>query len=435
MEDAVIVAVSGEVWIRDTAGNMRMARVGDRIEEGSVLVTGPTGLARLDFGESEEPLVVGADHQLSVPFGQGDGDSPPSGEVLPEERLDLLLKVLEPGASERSDLQPLAGSAAVDGEANEGYGFVRLLRILEKVSPLDFPFDVSPIDEVQPRSGSVDPRDGGLAPDERIDDDFSRSGSDENQAALAPTVLLDEDGLPRGTAGGPGDAPGTDVVAGGVLGYDEGMREAAVDGALHWLTDGLPVITSQGQALVWSVSDGGLTLSGVDAYGAPLLSVTVTDPLKGEYEARLYQRLDHPDRSTEDDIVLTLGYEVTSRDGDAAQGSLVLIVDDDMPTLIIEGPRGAEEDGSLRGTWVQDGGGDEQSEILVTLSGGDTRYSLDTPIDTGGGLLLVESDNSWTFVPDASAEDGGTPPGFDITITDGDGDTATAQLCADGLRR
>lgn len=81
MEDAVIVAVSGDVWIKDAEGNMTVAEVGDRLEEGSVLVTGPTGVARVDWGKEGELLVVDANQQLSIPFGQGDGSDFPSGRA------------------------------------------------------------------------------------------------------------------------------------------------------------------------------------------------------------------------------------------------------------------------------------------------------------------------------------------------------------------
>ncbi|WP_108449405.1 hypothetical protein [Halomonas sp. BN3-1] len=301
---------------------------------------------------------------------------------------------------------------------------------MEEITPLKYQFGPLPPDEVLPRAGGANSHDGDLQ-DDRLagapDDIPTTPDSDGDPATLTPQGLLDEDGLPKGIAGGPGDAPGTEVVITGCLDYDFGDDGPAASGAFSWTTEGLPILTSQGEMISWTVSDDGLTLSGVDESGEPVLTVTVTDPASGEYEAELHQGLDHSDPTTEDDIVLTLGYEVTDGDGDTAKGSLVLTVDDDMPTVTIEGPEARNEDGSLSGTWVQDGGGDEQAEIVVTLPGDDTKYPLDTPIDTDGGTLVVKPDNTWTFTPDEPGD--GSPakvPGFEITITDGDGDSTTA---------
>ena len=431
MEDAVIVAVSGEVWIRDVEGNVQVAKVGDRLEEGSVLVTGPTGVARLDLGESGAPLVVDANHQLSVPFGQGDGADFPSGEVLGEERLDHLLRALDGNSSENSDLLPQGGSPGGGGEGNEGHEFVRLLRIVEKVTPLKYQFDLLPPDELQPRAGGANTHDGDLEPEAGMDDTPTTPDSDGDPATLAPKSLLDEDGLPKGIAGGPGDAPGTDVVVTGSLGYDFGEDGAAAEGAFSWTTDGLPSVTSQGETVTWTVSDDGLTLSGVDESGEPVLTVTVTDPAKGEYEATLHQGLDHSDPTSEDDIVLTLGYEVTDSDGDSAKGSLVLTVDDDSPVIAatIDGDEDSVTEGtSVQGSWTGGVGADGGS-VLVRVPGIPDGFALGDKITTELGTLVVSPDGTWTF----TAKDGldqTDEPCLEFTLEglDADGDLAQCTI-------
>jgi len=42
----------------------------------------------------------------------------------------------------------------------------------------------------------------------------------------------------------------------------------------------------------------------------------------------------HPTAGTEDDIILNLGYEVTDGDGDTANGTLALTIDDDSPLVL-----------------------------------------------------------------------------------------------------
>ncbi|WP_315900281.1 DUF5801 repeats-in-toxin domain-containing protein [Halomonas sp. DP4Y7-2] len=248
--------------------------------------------------------------------------------------------------------------------------------------------------------------------------------SDGDPATLAPVSTLDEDGLPGGIAGGIEDVAGEAVTATGTLGYDFGDDGAASSGAFSWNTSGLPSVTSGGEAVTWSVSDDGLTLSGTDASGDTVLTAVVTDVATGAYEATLHQGLDHSDDSKEDDINLSLGYTVTDSDGSTADGSLALVIDDDMPVVSITGPDEADPDGGLSGSWTTSGGGDGQGEVVITVPGDTTEYAPGTPIDTGTGTLTVNPDNTWTYTPD-SGDGGGELPGFVISVTDGDGDVVT----------
>ena len=263
------------------------------------------------------------------------------------------------------------------------------------------------------------------------DDTPTTPDSDGDPATLAPKSLLDEDGLPKGIAGGPGDAPGTDVVVTGSLGYDFGEDGAAAEGAFSWTTDGLPSVTSQGETVTWTVSDDGLTLSGVDESGEPVLTVTVTDPAKGEYEATLHQGLDHSDPTSEDDIVLTLGYEVTDSDGDSAKGSLVLTVDDDSPVIAatIDGDEDSVTEGtSVQGSWTGGVGADGGS-VLVRVPGIPDGFALGDKITTELGTLVVSPDGTWTF----TAKDGldqTDEPCLEFTLEglDADGDLAQCTI-------
>ncbi|WP_289105311.1 DUF5801 repeats-in-toxin domain-containing protein [uncultured Halomonas sp.] len=434
MEDAVIVAVSGDVWIKDADGNLTVAEVGDRLEEGCVLVTGPTGMARIDWGKEGELLLVDANQKLSIPFGQGDGSDFQSGEPLEGERLDHLLQALDGGGSNDADIFPQSGSPGGVGDGNEGHEFVRLLRIVEEITPLKYQFGPLPPDEVLPRAGGANSHDGDLQ-DDRLagapDDIPTTPDSDGDPATLTPQGLLDEDGLPKGIAGGPGDAPGTEVVITGCLDYDFGDDGPAASGAFSWTTEGLPVLTSQGETVSWTVSDDGLTLSGVDESGEPVLTVTVTDPANGEYEAELHQGLDHSDPTTEDDIVLTLGYEVTDGDGDTAKGSLVLTVDDDRPVIeatVDDDAASMVEGGTQGGSWSGGVGADE-GNVVIRIPGVTDAFALGEEIATGTGTLVVAPDGTWSFTAKEGLDQSQDPClEFTIEGIDSEGDSARSSI-------
>ena len=434
MEDAVIVAVSGDVWIKDADGNLTVAEVGDRLEEGCVLVTGPTGMARIDWGKEGELLLVDANQKLSIPFGQGDGSDFQSGEPLEGERLDHLLQALDGGGSNDADIFPQSGSPGGVGDGNEGHEFVRLLRIVEEITPLKYQFGPLPPDEVLPRAGGANSHDGDLQ-DDRLagapDDIPTTPDSDGDPATLTPQGLLDEDGLPKGIAGGPGDAPGTEVVITGCLDYDFGDDGPAASGAFSWTTDGLPSVTSQGETVSWTVSDDGLTLSGVDESGEPVLTVTVTDPANGEYEAELHQGLDHSDPTTEDDIVLTLGYEVTDGDGDTAKGSLVLTVDDDRPVIeatVDDDAASMVESGTQGGSWSGGVGADE-GNVVIRIPGVTDAFALGEEIATGTGTLVVAPDGTWSFTAKEGLDQSQDPClEFTIEGIDSEGDSARSSI-------
>ncbi|MBY6233022.1 retention module-containing protein [Halomonas sp. DP4Y7-1] len=422
MEDAVIVAIVGEAWIRDASGNTRHARIGDRLDGDCVLITGAASSATVDTGNGSLPLVLEASQQLSLPTSQGDAENDVFGEPLDEEQLDKLLNALDSSNDSNNDLAPQAGSVGAGGGGNEGHGFVRLLRIVEQVSPLEYAFNGLVGDDISPRAGGANTHDGDT--ENRRDETPPRS--------LGLNVVLDEDGLPGGIAGGPEDVPGIAVFVTGTLGYRFGADGPNASQAFTWTTAGLPSVTSGGEAVTWSVSEDGLTLSGTDASGNAVLTVEVTNVVTGAYEATLRQGLDHSDPAVEDDIDLVLKFTITDGDGDSVSGSLKLTVDDDIPVVSITGPDEADPDGGLSGGWTTSGGGDGQGEVVITVPGDTTEYAPGTPIDTGTGTLTVNPDNTWTYTPD-SGDGGGELPGFVISVTDGDGDVVTGSYTPPGV--
>ncbi|WP_348814268.1 DUF5801 domain-containing protein [Halomonas sp. H10-59] len=260
MEDAVIVAASGGVWIKDAEGNLKVALAGDRLEEGSVLVTGPTGVARIDGGKG----------------------------------------------------------------------------------------------------------------------------------------LLDEHSLPKGIAGGPGDAPGTEVVNTGCndsasanLGFDSGADGAAVQGAFRWDLDGLPELTSRDSPVEFVVSSDGYTVMGNDADGERVLTISLVDAEAGDVVVYLSKDVDHPKGGQESDLSLELGYATTDKDGSTVSGTLEVVINDDTPTITGIDPEGfgAAMAGSSRAAALPLLA--EEDELAWSLgepaSSADSSYA--TAVDVLGNML------------------------------------------------
>jgi T1SS-143 domain-containing protein len=185
---------------------------------------------------------------------------------------------------------------------------------------------------------------------------------------------VDEDGLANGVAGGPNDAAGADTTVTGTLGYSFGADGAAPVGAFTWSTGGLPVLTSGGTALTYSVSSDGLTLTAAKVGGgATVFTVKVTDVATGAYEFKLLLPLDHsapvaPVTSDENNINLNFSYTVKDDDGSTANGSLGISVDDDSPTA-------------------------KDNTISVT-EGGVPPFNLILVVDTSGSMLYEIGGNT-----------------------------------------
>ncbi|WP_237149744.1 DUF5801 repeats-in-toxin domain-containing protein [Metapseudomonas otitidis] len=138
-------------------------------------------------------------------------------------------------------------------------------------------------------------------------------------------TVLDDEGLAGGINGGPGDVAGAHTSTSGSLGYDGGA-----DGVKSVELTGPSSLGSESVTSTWDASTNTLTIS--SARGA-LMTVVLTDPATGAYTVNLLQPLMHPQGGTEDNITLNVGYKVTDGDGDSANGSLAVVINDDSPSV------------------------------------------------------------------------------------------------------
>jgi T1SS-143 domain-containing protein len=95
---------------------------------------------------------------------------------------------------------------------------------------------------------------------------------------------------------------------------------------------GLAGLKSDGEDVVFSLSNDGTVLTAT-ADGDTVFTVSMSDLESGSYDFEQFDNLDHPTADTEDDINLTFNFTVTDSDGDTANSSFTVTVDDDAPVI------------------------------------------------------------------------------------------------------
>jgi hypothetical protein len=153
-----------------------------------------------------------------------------------------------------------------------------------------------------------------------------RFADDGPSTSSNSTVLLDDDALTGGNAGG-GTLGGDDadsVNATGTLGHDYGA-----DGAGTTLLTGASSLPS---GFTSTVTNGGQTLT-IYQGATAVLQVQLTNTSGGAYTVTQLAPIDHPTVGTEDNLEFTVTYQTKDGDGDTANGSLTINVDDDSPVI------------------------------------------------------------------------------------------------------
>jgi hypothetical protein len=122
---------------------------------------------------------------------------------------------------------------------------------------------------------------------------------------------------------------------------------------------------------------------------------------------------------------------ITDSDGSTAPGTLTITFNDDAPTASNEASQNVAEGATVTGMldFVQGADGASVTAINgTTLVFGGDGYSQ--VIDIGVGTIKVKADGTYSFTADASVDNTNGPVAVNATytVTDGDGDTATANI-------
>ncbi|NIC04219.1 retention module-containing protein [Billgrantia bachuensis] len=397
MSIATVLSISGQAWARDASGNLRELRVGDALQEGETVITSNGGDVQLDFGDNLAPTLIEGGEQVVMTQELGvDQPVETSDFAVLDEDVEALLAALDDESIDLLDvLDATAAGAGPGGAADGGHSFVRLVRIAENVDPLAFNFGLNDL-------GGPPEEQGGAFPLAEVEEPQEPQEPQE-PGGIAPTAerfeatLLDMETM---------NEPGS--VASGVLPFTFGSGSggsvtfAAMDGVVHQVG---------GETLTFSWNADTNTLQAVsEARAVTVFSIEI-NPAAGVFTVTQVNSLLHGEGM--DEALASLLYTVTSSSG-SATGTLQLTIVDDVPQAL--------EDSANTG---------EDTPITVNVMGNDTAGADGATLTAASlrnpsqGTLSFAANGQVTFTP---------APGFkgdtviDYTITDADGDTASATL-------
>ncbi|MDP3534496.1 MAG: retention module-containing protein, partial [Halomonas sp.] len=142
MAAATIIAISGQAWARDEAGNIRELRIGDVLQEGEVLITSANGQVQLDFADGSGASVVEGGQEVAVtPELDSDLIVATEDASAMDDDLEALLSALDDDGDLLELLDATAAGAGAGGGGGGGSSFVRVARVAEETDPLAFSTD------------------------------------------------------------------------------------------------------------------------------------------------------------------------------------------------------------------------------------------------------------------------------------------------------
>ncbi|WP_275666041.1 retention module-containing protein [Vibrio sp. Isolate23] len=314
---------------------------------------------------------------------------------------------------------------------------------------LTIPFDVVAIDKDNDTSPTV------RLPIEVIDDQPVLTGS-------TGETSVDEDDL-----AGIGSDRSEDTTINGNFIIAEGA-DSVVEYELTNAGDTLDGLSADGEVLEWAAvqtSGTTFTYTAMTENGHEPVFRIVLDTSDNSYQFELLKPLDHPEGAGENSVQIDFTIKATDFDGDeSAEITLPITVVDDVPLLTdhsisrVEGSgfkrvnmfeastdKGADDaaitmiEGTTDGTSVIKFGGENGTYVdSVDIQSGNQTIKVYEEYDTGNGTrdirelgeLRVNSNGDIRFKAYDNLEHDGDTFDFsiDVTATDGDKDTSTAQL-------
>ena len=262
------------------------------------------------------------------------------------------------------------------------------------------------------------------------------------------TALLDDDALTGGNPGGTGDDVDSANTS-GTLGHSFGTDGA---GSFAFLTTGAPA------GFTYELSGSDLLIK----QGTTTVVTVTLDTATGAYTVTQNAPIEHAAGLDENNQAFTLNYQVTDGDGDTADGTLAIDVDDDTPTVTANNlvqldddalaggnPGGTGDDvnsaniaGTLGHSFGADGAGSvaflttgAPAGFTYELSGSDllikqgTTTVVTVTLDTATGAYTVTQNKP--IVHAAGLDENNQAFTLNYQVTDGDGDTADGTLAID----
>ncbi|WP_108447806.1 VCBS domain-containing protein [Halomonas sp. BN3-1] len=403
---AIVVQVTGQAWARDAEGNLRPLAEGDRLTEGEVVISETGARVNLVQPDGTRLAQLGGEVEVAISEAineQGSADD----EVIEDAEVARVLALLEEGEGDLLEAleAPAAGSAGGAG-VEGGHDFVRLLRIVEEVSPLSFEYGY------QREAYDVQEQDGGTAADE--DESVTLTGLDGPAGAAGSADIgfssaeqtVSEAGLPGGSASG---TAATSASGSFGVSAPDGLSFITVGGSGPISLDRLNGLS--GNPLTIETPLGSLTLtsySGDDTGGSVAYTYDLTDNVDN----------DSVDGATDDGVVDSIEISAVDSDGSTTSGALDIAILDDAPEAVDDATTTGEDTAVTYNVLVNtDGTSDVQGADGASV----TDASLRNP--SQGSVSFDSDTGEVTFTPAAGFEGDAV---IDYTITDADGDTSDA---------
>ncbi|AVR89685.1 retention module-containing protein [Thauera aromatica] len=151
---ATVVSVIGEAFVRDAQGNTRSIKPGDALLEGETVITSAGGQVELAMADGSTLMVVES-QVVGLGLEMLDEGAPGAQEsAVSAGTVDEVLQALETGENIDELLEaPAAGLAG--GADAEGSSFVRLLRIAEETTGVDYDYSFEPQSGLVPEPGDA----------------------------------------------------------------------------------------------------------------------------------------------------------------------------------------------------------------------------------------------------------------------------------------
>ena len=277
----------------------------DEVKQAKEIETAEAAQANAQPGvpatEGNTPAVPPA----AAPQGQAASDN---GDLNPE--FEALVQALEAGEDINDQLEATAageGGGAAGDSVGSGARFDRIDSQANPNAGIDPDFTPPPL--IDPTANTE------ILVEEVVVNGFPSAGES--------SVQLDDGALEGGNPGGVGDVNPDTANTPGILVHDFGPDGA---GTISWLTSGAPA------GFTYELSGDDLLIK---QDGETVITVTL-NPATGEYTVTQNAPVDHPEGLDENDVSFNLTYRVTDGDGDIADGSLTINVDDDTPEFLVE---------------------------------------------------------------------------------------------------
>ena len=201
-----------------------------------------------------------------------------------------------------------------------------------------------------------------------------------DQIKTSAKAVVSEEGLANANPDGIGNEDTTNekIFNGKIVATDVDH-----DAILKYTFTGVPQesLTSNGQAVEWTLSEDKTTVIGKLADGSNVVSIQL-EQNTGEYTVTLFAPVDHPNTKEEDTLDFTVPYQVSDEKGATAQSKITVTIEDDSPVLVKNGTTlvldekyldfGSETNlekttatGKLEVSWGADGGSNKNVEFTI----------------------------------------------------------------------